>query len=428
MERGVDSRSSILHLLLGAALAGLVFLPPASCLLTSVHAEEPLADQVRKSIDRGVQFLRTQQHRERDNWEITVESTAYAGGYPGGWTSLALLALLNAGVPPDDPLIQRGLVYLRTVEPKQTYVVGLQTMVFALADQDIDRPALRNNVKWLIDTRKMEGGRLLGWGYPDRGDRPDNSNTQYALLGLYEAHRAGVKIEPEVWRSIREFYTNTQKSDGSWGYDPHGRKSSLTMTTAGLCGLLIAGMELNEGREKFLANGSVENCGNYGDEENRPVRKALDWVGEHFPSAKDIGTYPHSDVLLASPTYYSLYGIERAGRLSGQRFFGKHDWYRVGCEFLVNNQQGDGSWKGASADGDPILATSFALLFLSRGRTPVLISKLAYGPAESQDWNNDRNDTRNLVEFTSRELFKKKPLAWQVFDPRRCRRRPCAGK
>ena len=111
-------------------------------LLTSVHAEEPLADQVRKSIDRGVQFLRTQQHRERDNWEITVESTAYAGGYPGGWTSLALLALLNAGVPPDDPLIQRGLVYLRTVEPKQTYVVGLQTMVFALAAQDIDRPAI----------------------------------------------------------------------------------------------------------------------------------------------------------------------------------------------------------------------------------------------------------------------------------------------
>ena len=227
----------------------------------------------------------------------------------------------------------------------------------------------------------MEGGRLLGWGYPDRGDRPDNSNTQYALLGLYEAHRAGVKIEPEVWRSIREFYTRTQKADGSWSYRADVKAPSLTMTTAGLCGLLIAGMELNEGREKFMPDGSVENCGNYGDEENRPVRKALDWIGEHFPSAKDIGTYPHSDVLPASPTYYSLYGIERAGRLSGQRFFGKHDWYRVGCEFLVNNQQADGSWKGNSVDGYPILATSFALLFLSRGRTPVLISKLAYGPA-----------------------------------------------
>jgi hypothetical protein len=70
------------------------------------------------------------------------------------------------------------------------------------------------------------------------------------------------------------------------------------------------------------------------------------------------------------------------------------------------------------------------LLFLSKGRTPVLISKLAHGPqprsewaaaaaGKAQDWNNDRNDLRHLVEHASKHLFKRRPLAWQTFDMER---------
>ena len=33
--------------------------------------------------------------------------------------------------------------------------------------------------------------------------------------------------------------------------------------------------------------------------------------------------------------FYNYYGIERLGRLSGQRFLGRIDWYREGCERLV---------------------------------------------------------------------------------------------
>src|SRR5205823_3282983 len=92
--------------------------------------------------------------------------------------------------------------------------------------------------------------------------------------------------------------------------------------------------------------------------------------------------------------FYNLYGIERAGRLSGQRFIGQHDWYREGCKYLVKCQREDGSWSEAGFhDQFPVVSTSFALLFLSKGRTPVLISKLVHGPGE--DWNNDRNDARH---------------------------------
>jgi hypothetical protein len=72
------------------------------------------------------------------------------------------------------------------------------------------------------------------------------------------------------------------------------------------------------------------------------------------------------------------------------------------------------------------VATSFALLFLSKGRTPVLISKLAYGGQDYNGWNNKRGDIHHLVDFASKQLFKGKPMAWQNFDVRH--KKDAAGK
>ncbi|HZY85724.1 MAG TPA: DUF4159 domain-containing protein, partial [Gemmataceae bacterium] len=121
--------------------------------------------------------------------------------------------------------------------------------------------------------------------------------------------------------------------------------------------------------------------------------------------------------------FYTLAGVGRAGRLSGRRYFGEADWYEVGARYLLATQQEDGSWKGKLGarfpDYWPAVATSYALLFLAQGRTPVLVAKLAYGPPDGRGWDNQRDAVRRLVDFTGRELFKKKPLAWQVFDVRR---------
>jgi hypothetical protein len=363
------------------------------------NGKEPLVDQVRTAIERGVEFLRAAEDRN-GNWEVGAQSAIMQGG----WTSLAMLALLNAGVKPDDPIIERGLKYLRGLAPKYTYVVGLQTMVYAAAGRAEDRERIQENVDWLIQARVFSRNQFVGWSYSQgRGPRADNSNTQYALLGLHEGHRAGAKVRREVWREIQDYYLQTQSDEGGWGYAPQRGGATLTMTTAGLCGLLIAGAELNHGREVLLPNGTARNCGRY--QENRPIALALDWIGSRF------------QVDFRQAVFYNLYGIERAGRLTGQRFLGSHDWYREGCEYLVRRQSADGSWRGGGHDGPAIVATSFALLFLSKGRTPILISKLVHGPRE--DWNNDHNDARHLAEFSSRELFKRMPLAWQIFDANR---------
>lgn len=372
--------------------------------------QDPLVEQVRKAIDRGVNYLKLQE-RGQGNWDQAIAAKT---AYPGGFTSLALLALLTSGeVEPSDPVIKRGLAYLRGIEPGQTYVVGLQTMVFALAGYPEDRERIQRNVDWLVDARVANG-----WTYTKGAGRNakagDESNTQYALLGLHEGIRAGAKIDPTVMEDLQKFYIGSQRSDGGWGY--RGSSASMTMTTAGVCGLIISGMDVAQSRQQLRADGSAVNCGQYVD--NKPVADGLKWVGDRFPAVLD-----SRSILQLGWPFYCLYGIERTGRLSGQRFFGGHDWYRVGCDYLVKTQQPDGSWKGAVSghriDGNPILATSFSLLFLSKGRTPILITKMAHGPGT--DWNSKRNDTRNVVEFASREMFKKMPLAWQNVDLREVR-------
>ncbi|MGE3807112.1 MAG: DUF4159 domain-containing protein, partial [Gemmataceae bacterium] len=217
------------------------------------------------------------------------------------------------------------------------------------------------------------------------------------------------KIPDEVWTEIRDFYMETQRNDGGWGYHRNS-SSTLTMTCAGLTGMYIAGME----------HSSRQACGQYRD--NETLERALKWIVAHF-RFEDIDP----DIGKARASFYNIYGIERVGRLSGQRFLGNHDWYREGCQVLVgqgplgkNNplaQKDDGSWVGASGSFDrwKVVSTSFALLFLSRGRTPVLISKLKHGPGN--DWNNDHHDARNLVRYARKELFKNQPLGWQIFAP-----------
>jgi hypothetical protein len=370
-------------------------------------SKEPLVEQVRKAIKNGVQFLRDQE-KGNGNWDGIDKLSV---GMKGGWTALAMLALLNCDVKPDDPIIERGLQYLRAVEPHDTYVVALQTMVFAETGRNEDRERIQRNVNWLIEAAIKDGGLWRGWTYGlRRGHIPDNSNTQYALLGLHAGHLAGAKIDRQVWKSIQDYYVRSQLPDHSWVYN-QTMSNKFTMTSAGVCGLLISGMELNPGREKILPNGTAERCGEYA--ENKPLNDGLGWIANNFRPYRQGGQWRD----LPSNNYYHLYGIERVGRLSGDRFLGSHDWYRTGCEYLVERQKEDGSWHETGLrDSWPVISTSFALLFLSKGRTPILISKMVHGPGE--DWNNDRNDVRNLVGYATKEVFHKLPLGWQVFDTR----------
>src|SRR5262245_18222601 len=386
------------------ALAALVVLLLAQPLLAQPpRPKEELVDQVKNSIDRGVNYLRRQQSA-RGDWE-RGGIINFGNMLTGGQTCLAMLALLNCGVKPDDPLIQDGLRVVRNLPPRGTYVVALQTMVLAEFKDPRDKLQIQSNVDWLL--APLKNANFTGWSYQPEFNMHggDFSNTQYALLGLQSGRQAGANIPDQAWELIKKLYKDAQNDNGSWGYALTDRRPRLTMTTAGLGSLYIAGMEMKNGRQGLdLATGVAKRCGEYDEDSN--IRRALDWLKQ-----------PRDFSFESSNIYYTAYGIERADRFSGARVMAHRDWYREGCKFLVDKQQPGGEWSGNMQDGGTVGATAFALLFLSKGRTPTLISKLTWGNDDTE-WNRKHNDMRYVVEFCSRELFKKAPLAWQVYDCR----------
>jgi hypothetical protein len=90
--------------------------------------------------------------------------------------------------------------------------------------------------------------------------------------------------------------------------------------------------------------------------------------------------------------------------MTGVRFFGRHDWYREGAQMLVDVQLAAGNWISVGAEQDPVINTSMALMFLSKGLSRVVINKLDYTSLngesrEEGEWNRHRFDVVNLVDL-----------------------------
>jgi hypothetical protein len=325
---------------------------------------------------------------------------------------MVTLALLTAGEKPDSPAIRKALDYLRGFSPNElhsTYAISLQTMVYAAADPAKDLVRITANVGWLQDAQIKPSdpqGWPGSWSYSEskRGRPGDNSNTQYALLGLHAASEVGVQVKQTVWELSRAYWERFQKRDGSWAYTPDSNIPTASMTCAGISSLIISGLRRFQGSE-YLQGETIQDCGSGGL--NKNLQHGIDWLASHFQVGQNFGAGNQWK-------FYYLYGLERAGRLAGIRFFGQHDWYRLGAEELVHDQDKlNGSWQGALVERDPVLASSFALLFLAKGRAPVLINKLRHGPIG--DWDNDPDDIRNIVNLVSHNW--KNLLTWQVVDP-----------
>lgn len=367
----------------------------------------PFGEKAERAIHGGVEFLKSQQ-RKAGSWpDIELESKT-------GTASLVTLALLAADEKPDSPAVKKSLEYLRHFGPgdlNNTYAISLQTQVFAAAEPVRDQLKIAANVRWLEQAQFRQREKQLwpgSWTYSDaEGSRPgDNSNTQFALVGLAAASEAGVPVKPDVWKLSHAYWERSQKRDGSWAYTPEAAAPSASMTCAGIASLVISGRGQSRGQE-FLQGDAIHECGKGGV--NHSLQSGINWLAGHFEVTENFGGGKQW-------RFYYLYGLERAARLAGIRFFGDHDWYRAGTEELVREQHNpEGYWQGALVESNKILATSFAVLFLAKGRAPVLINKLRYGP--NDDWNNDPGDVQNLTSTVSADW--RHLLTWQIVDSKK---------
>ena len=290
----------------------------SSCSMSGVLfrcSEQPSAragvtsEEVERAIRQGVRFLKERQ-RADGSWADADQAAQT------GTTSLVALALLTAGEKADSPTIQRALEFLRQIRPDQlnsTYAIALQTMVFAAAEPET-RPAADPGQCRMARARPDQSsatgcpGREPGTILKSQGHPGDNSNTQYALLGLNAASEAGLTVRPEVWALSRTYFELSQNRDGGWGYTPRHKQSTASMTCAGHLQPDLLGLEaISESRDLCKARRSID-CGKGGFDPF--LNRGIDWLANHFdvqpelrarPAVEDSITFTDSSGPAGSP-------------------------------------------------------------------------------------------------------------------------------
>lgn len=350
------------------------------------------AEAVRQSVAQGVSFLKDRRIRD-GSWKKYTQV--------GDVTALATLALINAGEDPASPLIQGSLDYIESQMDDAnltTYSAGLKIMVLAAADPEGKRYRrdVQRTVDWLVNEQLPSGGWSYGLG--GGGGRGDASNSQFAILGLHEASKMGIEIDQRIWEKAQEYWKACYVEGGGFGYKPNDGRAYPAMTCAGISSWII--IEENLANFRALVKGDRAACCELQDRMG-PVEKSIEKLGRAFGTRSNNGVQ-----------YYYLYALERAGRLSGQRFFGRHDWYRAGAKTIVSKQNKiTGAWRGtALGEQVEVIATSMALLFLAKGKRPVAIGKYQYG--DGDQWNQHPKG----VHYLTRQLEKQwqTKLNWQT--------------
>jgi hypothetical protein len=244
----------------------------------------------------------------------------------------------------------------------------------------------------------------------------DNSNTQFAILGLWGARKHGVPMDRSLALVERRFRTS-QNGNGSWGYHYGGWSNADSMTCTGLLGLGLAlGLDHHlhgKGAAARLAgkgDPGIQNglayLGN-GIGRKTPVghrgwevgfRRGRGLVpapgrgrGMGKPKGKKGGRIIGAD---ARGDLYYLWSVERVAMGYGLRTIGGKEWYPWGAELILARQDADGGW----SDRYPGLPdTCFALLFLKRANLARdLPTRVLRARAGDQVDDGDLGDSNSL--------------------------------
>jgi len=226
------------------------------------------------------------------------------------------------------------------------------------------------------------------------GEPNDNSNTQYAALGMRACHDSGIIIEAKVTDAAIKWIRDCQKkptgpeedlieggvagpagkngvasgpgggtvpggsqvqkraAPAGWCYSNHAEHEAYGSMTAGSVGTLCMWdyiKDNDDGKRKSWKN-------------DKSVLNGLQWMAKNFSVTYNPGPYEHAQMAKDSKSQYLyyMYALERAGLLFGTEMMGTHKWYPEGAKVLIETQGANGAW------GDGTVDTCFAILFLKR--------------------------------------------------------------
>src|SRR6185503_4134895 len=351
---------------------------------SSLRAATP--EQVEKAIRAGVDHL--YQVQAGDNWDNGWNQD---NSNTGGRTALVVYSLLAAGESPQNPKLKSGIDFLLKQKPLGIYTLGIRCNVWFLLPQTPEvKEIFRSEATQLEKAMKIKGNARGLYNYTkDDGLRYDHSVSQYGVLGLWAAAQANMEINTNAWKNADEAWRRTQHKDGGWTYsDGEKEEVRASMTAAGVASLFIT-QEYTNGMAGINCTGNIK-------DEN--IERGLKWMSDNFKKVDN---------------HYTWYGVERIGVASGLKYFGTVNWYQEGADRMVKSQNKEGAW-GEVPD------CAFAILFLVRGRAPVMMNKLDYIVDTAGDkpkpptWNQRPRDVANIARWTGRQI--EKDLNWQIVN------------
>jgi squalene-hopene/tetraprenyl-beta-curcumene cyclase len=354
------------------------------------------AAETRRALERGAAFLLTQR---------VERGFGFDGHRDAGITAMAVGALLAHPAPRPAPVqtaITEGLDFLAGLQQADgsihegqlaNYVTSAAILALLRGGRADDEERVRRATAFLKALQSDEGE---GYSVGDRyyggmgygGDeRPDLSNLQMALEAL---HAAGTPASDPAFQKALAFMQRCQNrsesndlvlvgdgktiasgNDGGAGYSPGESKAGFvtladgrqiprsygSMSYALLKGYLFAGLSKEDAR----------------------VQALWKWLRENYTLDVNPGFQASDDPTAAyQGLFYYFYTMAKALELFGEglivdRAGVEHDWRQELCARLVAMQRQDGSWVNENAarwfEGNPVLATSYALLTLATAQT-----------------------------------------------------------
>jgi len=319
--------------------------------------------------------------------------------YHEGYKTIAALALLKAGMPPQTPEIQDALSEIqKRIDPAKGYtlaghrecyyIAGVDAVLLADLDGEKYRNELMAIQKFIEQGQAADGS----WDYPGTMARGDTSVTHYALLGLWACARADVPSPPQVWSNSIKWHLSIQNNDGGFSYKPStlqgfgGGASVLNMTVNAVGSMSIAWMHLSD------VPPNLDSEGPKSPPKPKPTvaknNSVLEAVPVNLPPAAnplgETGGIPEGTAKAMKRAYawivprftvenpvpgfyaYYFYSLERMTALVNVSSIGSHEWYGECSDLLVAKQNMDGSWGNTPSD------TSLAILALAKSTAKLL--------------------------------------------------------
>jgi squalene-hopene/tetraprenyl-beta-curcumene cyclase len=382
-------------LILMAAVAGGPMIALAEAPATvpaTAAAANPLSNKAQAVIDKGLNYLKTQQKPD-GSWERV--------GDPPAVSALVLKAFMqDSKYDADQPFLEKGFNKLLSYQKPEggiyrdmlaNYNTAIAISAIASSKEGEYQHQMAKALEYLrrlqwsdkidnVPERQQvaeNDPRYGGFGY-GKSERPDGSNLQIALDAL---HDAGVRPDDPAYKAAVVFETRLQNRSESNNQPWAGNDGGFIYTDANGGNSPAGEYTGPDGRKMFRSYGSMTYGGLKSmiyaglSKDDPRVKAAWNWITHNWTWDENPGIKNGQGNTAESGLYYYYHTAARALHAYGEPVVtdsqgNKHDWRKELIDKLASLQKPDGSWVGQAKwmENDPTLATSFAILSLQEAQ------------------------------------------------------------